>query len=98
NALIIDGVKPSLSELEKFEEATEGGDVDDTYVAEGKEHSLAPGDFIEVVEGELAGLIGKILTLDGAKISMMPKHEDLRDPIEFQVHEVRKFFKVGDHI
>lgn len=98
NALIIDGVKPSLSELDKFEETAEGGDVDDTHVAEGKEHNLASGDFIEVVEGELINLTGKILSIDGPKILMMPKHEDLRDPIEFQVHEVRKFFKVGDHI
>ena len=48
-------------------------------------HSFAPGDTIEVAEGELIHLQGKILTIDGNTITIMPKHEDLK---------VRKFFFV----
>jgi transcription elongation factor SPT5 len=43
-------------------------------------------------------LQGKILSIDGSKITMMPKHEDLKDPLDFQAHELKKFFKVGDHV
>lgn len=41
-------------------------------------HNLVPGDVIEVCEGELIHLQGKIIRTDGNKITMMPKHEDLK--------------------
>lgn len=28
----------------------------------------------------------------------MPKHEDLKDPLEFQAHELKKYFSMGDHV
>lgn len=43
-------------------------------------------------------LQGKIIGIDGSKITMMPKHEELKDPLEFQAHELRKYFVVGDHV
>ena len=98
NALIVDGVKPSLSELEKFEETVDGVDISETHVSEGKGHSFSPGDNVEVTEGELTHLQGKIISIDGSKITMIPKHEDLKEPLDFQAHELRKFFKVGDHV
>lgn len=73
------GVKPTLSELEKFEEAPEGIDIE--LPAGGKEdgpgHSFSAGDNVEVCQGELMHLQGKILAIDGSMISVMPKHEDL---------------------
>lgn len=42
-----------------------------------KEHSFAPGDNIEVCEGELINLQGRVISVKGNKITMMPKHEDL---------------------
>lgn len=98
SALMIDGVKPSLSELAKFEEQSESADIADTYVAEGKGHSFAPGDNVIVIEGELAHLQGKITAIDGDKITMLPKHEDLKEPLDFQAHELKKYFKEGDHV
>ncbi|CAG2162644.1 unnamed protein product [Oppiella nova] len=99
-ALLIDGVKPTLSELEKFEEHPEGIELQlsESTVAEDKGHSFSPGDTVEVCEGELAHLQGKIITIDGNKITMIPKHEDLTDPLDFQAHELRKYFKMGDHV
>ena len=99
-ALLIDGVKPTLSELEKFEEHPEGIEIQlsESIIAEDKGHSFAPGDNVEVCEGELAHLQGKIITIDGNKITMIPKHEDLTDPLDFQAHELRKYFKMGDHV
>ena len=40
---------------------------------------------MEVIEGELMNLQGKVLAVDGSKITIQPKHEDLKDPLEFQV-------------
>ena len=51
-----------------------------------------------VSEGELAYLEGRIISISGNKITMMPKHEDLKEALEFPANELRKLFKVGDHV
>ena len=61
-------------------------------------HNFTPGDVVEVCEGELVHLQGKIISIDVNKITMIPKHEDLKDPLEFPAHELRKHFKMGDHV
>lgn len=61
-------------------------------------HSFSAGDNVEVAEGELINLQGKILSIDGAMITVMPKHEDLKDPLVFQASELRKYFRMGDHV
>ena len=33
---------------------------------------------MEVCEGELIHLLGKVISMDGNKITMIPKHEDLK--------------------
>ncbi|KAF0030942.1 hypothetical protein F2P81_017673 [Scophthalmus maximus] len=98
-SLITDGVKPTLSELEKFEDQPEGIDLEVvTESGKEREHNLQAGDNVEVCEGELINLQGKILSVDGNKITIMPKHEDLKDPLEFPAHELRKYFRIGDHV
>jgi len=41
-------------------------------------HNFSSGDMVEVAEGELINLQGKIISIDGNKITMLPKHEDLK--------------------
>ena len=41
-------------------------------------HNFATGDVVEVAEGDLANLKGTVLSIDGNKITIMPKHEDLK--------------------
>lgn len=67
--------------MEKFEEAPEGLDIeipvsskDDIHPT----HTFSAGDNVVVASGELMHLEGKILTIDGNMISVMPKHEDLK--------------------
>ncbi|XP_035670800.1 transcription elongation factor SPT5-like [Branchiostoma floridae] len=101
SAIITEGVKPTLSELEKFEDQPEGMDIELVPESRGKvdkQHSLAPGDIVEVAEGELIHLQGKVMTVDGNKVTIMPKHEDLKEPLEFPSHELRKHFNMGDHV
>lgn len=100
SAVITEGVKPTLSELEKFEDQPEGIDLEVVTETTGKEreHTLQPGDNVEVCEGELINLQGRILSVDGNKITIMPKHEDLKDILEFPAQELRKYFKMGDHV
>lgn len=99
NAILAEGVKPTLGELERFEETPEGLDID--VGAGDKEealHKFSNGDNVEVVEGELQNLQGRVIAVDGSKITILPKHEDLKDPLDFQAHELRKYFRQGDHV
>lgn len=108
SAIIAEGVKPTLSELERFEEAPEGIDLElsgtpATGITAGKDdttvtHSFSNGDNVEVCEGELMNLQGKIVSIDGNMIMVMPKHEELKEALEFQANELRKYFTMGDHV
>lgn len=31
-------------------------------------------------------------------ITVIPRHEDLKDPLVFQANELKKYFKMGDHV
>lgn len=42
-----------------------------------KRHNFAPGDNVEVTDGELANLRGKIQSIDADRVVIMPEHEDL---------------------
>ena len=99
NSILAEGVKPTLAELEKFEEAPEGMMIDiPTTDKEDQAHNFSTGDNVEVIEGELVNLQGTILAVDGSKITIKPMHKDLIDPLEFQASELRKFFKQGDRV
>ncbi|CAH1787389.1 unnamed protein product [Owenia fusiformis] len=101
SAIVAEGVKPTLSELEKFEDQPDNMEMELIPRSGGSgevTHSFIPGDNVEVAEGELINLQGKVISVDGNKIIMMPKHEDLKDPLEFPAHELKKFFKMGDHV
>lgn len=70
----------------------------ETTLLQEKTQNLAPGDNIEVIDGELVNLRGKILSMDGDKVVIQPDHEDLTESLTLNAHELRKFFKEGDHV
>lgn len=63
-----------------------------------KKHNLLPGDNVEVIDGELINLRGKVQGVDGDKILILPEHEELKEPLTLNAFELRKYFKVGDHV
>ncbi|GMT24471.1 hypothetical protein PFISCL1PPCAC_15768 [Pristionchus fissidentatus] len=99
NAIMAEGVKPTLAELEKFQETSEDlkRELELTSVSDGG-HSFAPGDTVEVTEGELVNLMGKIQSVDGEKIVILPDHQDLKEPLTLNAYEIKKRFKQGDHV
>uniref|UniRef100_A0A182U6J2 Transcription elongation factor SPT5 n=1 Tax=Anopheles melas TaxID=34690 RepID=A0A182U6J2_9DIPT len=101
SAVLADGVKPTLAELERFEEQPE--EINIELAVSSKEdpvtaHSFSMGDNVEVCVGDLMNLQAKIIAIDGSLITVMPKHEELRDPLIFKAAELRKYFKTGDHV
>jgi len=80
NAIITEGVKPSLLELEKFEDVPEGLNIELTLSNKdnlANSQILCSGDNVEVCAGELINLQGKVLSTDGDTVLIMPKHENL---------------------
>jgi transcription elongation factor SPT5 len=102
SAIITEGVKPTLAELQKFENSMDGLDLEATSMlsktAMEKNHTFAAGDVVEVCQGELIHLTGVIIGIDGDKIKVLPQHEELKDPIDFMANELKKHFKVGEHV
>lgn len=102
STVITEGVKPTLTELQKFEESPDGVDPETAALlsktALDKTHNFVPGDVVEVCKGELVHLTGHIIGIDGDKVRIQPNHQQLKDPIEFMADELKKFFKVGEHV
>lgn len=96
DAIIVDGVKPTLQELEGTEE--QGLDTAELQLGADKETKFSPGDRVEVAEGELIHLQGRVIAIDGSRITMLPNHPELKDPLEFPATELVKFFCEGDHV
>ena len=95
-AILTDGIKPTLAELERFDE----GSLTELEVStkDSEKHSYAPGDRVEVTEGELTHLTGEVTRVDGPSVFIKPSHQELNDELEFTASEIRKFFKMGDHV
>lgn len=96
DAIIVDGVKPTLKELENTEE--QALDNAELQLGAEKEIKFAPGDKVEVAEGELINLQGKVIAIEGSRVTMLPNHPELKDPLEFPASELVKCFHEGDHV
>ena len=48
-------------------------------------HTFCPGDNVIVADGELVNLQGKVMSVEGDKITMMPSHDDLKVQIGLPV-------------
>jgi len=109
--VIVDGVGATLGEVEKFQQRiAESDDEDDrdedliqacrTVAAMAQEHGpkFAKGNSVKVIRGDLKHLTGVVLSIVDDKITMMPAHEDLHEPITFPQSDLRKYFKLGDHV
>jgi transcription elongation factor SPT5 len=53
---------------------------------------------VKVVEGELRNLLGVVESVEDDTVTVMPKHQDLKDLLSFPASQLQKHFKVGDHV
>lgn len=101
-------VNPSLDEINKFASAGEGGDGEHGDLLTSVEANdwknkvdLTKGDTVRVIEGDLVNLMGVVLSTNTANdtVRVMPLHEEIKDTIlDFQLKQLMKYVKVGDHI
>ena len=79
--ITIDGPKPTLEELEKFDELPENVDPDllPTDKKLNSDSIFSAGDIVEVCEGELIHMTGTIISISGDKVTIVPNHADLKN-------------------
>ncbi|WFD32690.1 transcription elongation factor spt5 [Malassezia sp. CBS 17886] len=109
-ALTADDVNPSLDEVLRFTgeaDADAGGGapggVDLNLLADaskrGLEATLQPGDYVEVFDGEQAGVVGAVDALGGEVVTIDVADDALDgQKIEVPAKSVRKQFRPGDHV
>ncbi|CAH8588752.1 unnamed protein product [Schistosoma curassoni] len=111
NAVFTEGIRPTLAELERFHHTPDSLQIaaaaanaaanltSAVNVEIASNHCFTPGDVVEVCEGDLKNLRGKVVSIEGNnRIIVQPNHSDLREPIPFTPVELRKFFNQGDHV
>lgn len=63
---------------------------------------LLIGDTVEVIEGDLVGMRGKLVSLDGTTVKVRPTNNTVdlggTQEVEFLANQVRKFIAVGHHV
>lgn len=95
-----EGVKPLFDELERFQESADDLQRElNKKVTVTDRPTFSPGDNVEVIEGELLSLRGRVQNvIDGVRVMIMPIHEDLKEPLTLNASELRKYFAQGDHV
>eukprot|EP01103_Thecamoeba_quadrilineata_P003459 TRINITY_DN1322_c0_g3_i1.p1 TRINITY_DN1322_c0_g3~~TRINITY_DN1322_c0_g3_i1.p1 ORF type:complete len:1141 (-),score=235.86 TRINITY_DN1322_c0_g3_i1:101-3355(-) len=111
-SLEINGVVPTLDELQRFQEQP----VNDTTLplntheeeqpvippeleipVAAPKANFAKGDTVIAIQGDLKHLMGVVESIDDGMVTIMPKHEELHDLLTFPAIQLQKYFQVGDH-
>uniref|UniRef100_K3WKC8 Transcription elongation factor SPT5 n=1 Tax=Globisporangium ultimum (strain ATCC 200006 / CBS 805.95 / DAOM BR144) TaxID=431595 RepID=K3WKC8_GLOUD len=105
--LQMEDVNPTLDEINKFSAIGAGEDGNDDFLASvdaddwKNKVELTKGDTVRVIEGDLINLMGVVLSTNTSNdtVRVMPLHEEIKDTIlDFQLKQLMKYVKVGDHI
>lgn len=104
-----DDINPTLDEINSFSGVA--GDDDEQRPEDllasveaddwKNQVALTKGDTVRVIEGDLVNLMGVVLSTNTANdtVRVMPLHEEIKDTIlDFQLKQLMKYVKVGDHI
>ena len=95
-----EGSKMAASLLDELSQLQ--GETSLSKTKQGAGAGLLIGDTIEVVEGDLIGLRGKILGLDGTTVKVKPTNNNIdlggMEEVEFLANQVRKYIAVGAHV
>ncbi|ODV96736.1 hypothetical protein PACTADRAFT_48552 [Pachysolen tannophilus NRRL Y-2460] len=98
-------INPTLEELTRFNSGNQEEGIDLSSIAQSLKQSsnelitFQPGDKVEVVNGEQAGIKGKVLASQQSKIVKLVIDSDAKGTtIEIPTNNLRKIFLEGDHV
>ncbi|KAH7832577.1 putative transcription initiation protein spt5 protein [Monocercomonoides exilis] len=94
-------VNPTLEEIARFDRGSEEKNELEAAQALQKmkrKRVFALGDRVIVVEGDLKGVEGKVVQLEGPLVTVKPMHEELKELLQFEAIYLQKIFPVGSHV
>ncbi|EGC36193.1 hypothetical protein DICPUDRAFT_47274 [Dictyostelium purpureum] len=113
-SVIVDGVVPSLEELQKFQDREEKQlDEDGNPMLDvpaelssapilprilPKANHFSKGDTVRVAQGDLKNLMAIVESVEDDKVLIVPLDQNIKDTFAFKPYELQKYFKVGDHV
>eukprot|EP01113_Clastostelium_recurvatum_P020602 TRINITY_DN2437_c0_g1_i1.p1 TRINITY_DN2437_c0_g1~~TRINITY_DN2437_c0_g1_i1.p1 ORF type:complete len:1057 (-),score=369.20 TRINITY_DN2437_c0_g1_i1:131-3301(-) len=113
-SLDVNNIVPTIDELTRFQDRSArnaDGETDANALDEGLQALSAPlaastrrnnvlrkGDVVKVIEGDLKHLMGVVESVDDDAITIMPRHEQLTELLQFPSAQLQRYFKVGDHV
>eukprot|EP00466_Bigelowiella_natans_P021345 jgi/Bigna1/87485/estExt_fgenesh1_pg.C_210006 len=105
-----EAINPTLEEVQRFtsktsrdefeNDGTAGANQVSGFAFNSKKVEFRKGDRVKVVEGELSNLTGRVTTVTGDTIFVLPERADLglTETLDFTANELIKFFRNGDHV
>lgn len=104
-SLVVECSPPTLDELDLFKsrlsyDSDSDDDEDPTANAPVKKQVVCflKDDRIVVTKGDLRNLTGRVLHSFGGMVAMMADSAELTEAMDFPITDVRKYFRVGDHV
>eukprot|EP01083_Nonionella_stella_P086624 240793_1 len=102
DSLILDA-SPAVEEIEKFRSSApgvDGMDAEDMLPPPPRKEKkvFRVDDTVKVIKGDLVNLTGKVVSVKGEKVMVMPNHGDLTEPLALAPAELQKYFTVGSHV
>lgn len=102
-----DDVAPTLSEIAKFQDGAEDGDIDLASLGDelrrtaAQSTAFSEGERVEVTQGEQTGLQGRVVSVNGSSDIVNVRGD--KDPynnleVAIPASYLRKHFAVGDHV
>ncbi|KAL6131041.1 hypothetical protein ACLB2K_069419 [Fragaria x ananassa] len=92
--------KPSLQELEEFQElrSKKGDVVVDSIPNRKKGEGFMKGDAVVVTEGDLRNLVGRVDKIELGIVHFRPEMEGLPETVAIRQTALQKCFKEGQHV
>ncbi|KAI0497125.1 hypothetical protein KFK09_023453 [Dendrobium nobile] len=95
-------IQPTFDELDKFRKPRGDGDADmaslSTLISNRKKGHFMKGDAVVVVRGDLKNLKGYVEKVEEDIVHVKPEMAGLPKTLAFNEKELRKYFKLGDHV
>lgn len=90
----------SLDEIKRFHPEGEINFQELQRVNESNMHNdpFVKGEIVHAISGDLKVVKGRVESVEGNYVYVMPIHEDLKEILQFQPKDLERYFSIGDHV
>lgn len=89
-------MQKSKDELNDIEDTITGEELIRKTFMQGNSSDINKGDKINVIKGDLTGLSGQVVTIEGTDVLFKPSIDGFEDDLRLPMDFVVKYFEPGD--